>query len=176
MDSELSKQIGLNIRKIRKRRGLTMSQVADRYSIISGTAISSGLIGSWERSERRIFADQAFWLAKALQCHVAKIYDMPVEDPAEDDEMLDRINVDVRSLPPEEQKILLMAAESWNGNTLALIQCVGLYMSLGKADRSDISFILLHLYRKALEEGRLVKDAPEVNVAFIEQQWNRLLK
>lgn len=167
------KQIGENIRRIRKLKGLTIEQLADKYSEVSGVPISSGTVGAWERAEKRISAMQLYYTAMALECPVERLYDQP---GSVTDSKLERIFSEYRSLSPEDQSILYIAAEKWQGNTKALIHSVGMYMSMTRKDRAEVAFLCLHQYGKAKEAGRLVPDAPDVDAELIEKEWIRLVK
>lgn len=173
MNHEIEKYIGMNIRQIRKARGLTIEEVANKYAAVSGEAISSGLIGAWERNEKRISASQVYFISRSLECSIERLYEQP---DADQKTMLERIFSEYRSLSKNDQSILFMACDRWKGNTAALIQSVGMYMSMIRKDRAEVAFMCLHQYEKAREAGRLIPDAPEVDPEFIEQEWFKLLK
>ena len=68
--SNIYNQIGANIRRYRKARHMTMQQLADAMPF----ECSCGMIGFWERADRKPTAEQIYALSVALKCSVNALY------------------------------------------------------------------------------------------------------
>ena len=167
--------IGKNIRELRHIRGYTLAFVANAMSTLSKEDISEDMIGAWERGTRNINAVQLHYLAMVLSCSVNVLYGYPIIESENQTEMHRRLFHELNLLSKEEIEILHYAVTHWSGNPHALIQFAGLYMSLPKEYRLDISGMGIHQYEKAVEEGVLDKNAPPVDLEHIIEAWNNLV-
>ena len=159
--------IGGNLRKMRKSRGLTLNQLADRITYAGGRRFSACTISAWERSEKSIDAQYIPILASALDCSIASFYEE--RTPTPDEEIRSIIMTEeYESLSHNEQEIIYNAFTQWNGNIHALIQMVGIYISLPPASRSDISVMSIIKFEKTEEKTEFAK---LVDLDFINEEW-----
>lgn len=166
--------IGKNIREIRKIRKLTIAELADRISELGGDSVSGGLVGAWERGERKIFAYQIPFIAEALGITITELYgSKPKSENVE--AILQDLFQDIHDLGPEEIEILYNVARVFNGNKYPLIHLVGMYVSLNRKERAEIAMMGIHMYEKGIREGSISPDAPRVNLDLIEREWRKLL-
>ena len=161
-------QIGKQIRKIRKERGYTLKQLVDRYIAVGGDVISDNMICMWESGKRRIYADQVFYLCKALHCTPTFLYPNPNEN--ENYELAD----EVRCFNPHAVEIWRYILRTWDGNVQALMEFMGLYACLPKKVRQDVAGLGCHLYNLSENEKLLDKKAPRINIDYVQNETDRL--
>ena len=65
MNSNIEKQIGSNIRKLRERAGLTQEQVAAKLQV-SGCDITRSAVTKIEVGQRHLYPDEIFLLKEIL--------------------------------------------------------------------------------------------------------------
>lgn len=166
----VSEFIGKRIREIRKEQNMTIRQLADAISEKSGESYSESMISMWESGKRRIYADQLWYICRVLKTNPTHMFPVPIEHDVES--TID----EVKSFREEEYNIFLYMLTSWNGNVNALIQFIGLYMSLPKQLRQDIAGMGIHMYELGLKEHKVVKDAPKIDFDYLKDTTDKLWK
>lgn len=166
MAHQMDVAIGKNIRSIRKIRGLTLAQTADRFSSIAGITVSASIISAWERGTRRICASNLIILAKALQCADTTLADVTGISTKEAEEY----NMSERS-----RETLRYAIFNWDGDMHALIELMRLYMMLPPQYREDVSFNAIHHHDQALQAGDLLQDL-DVDAQLLENAWRVVVR
>lgn len=162
-------ELGENLRNVRKTRGMSLMKLSNRIAELFNVDISANLISMWERGERRVSVEHLNYLCKALDCTPNLICPGFNQKPSE------RLIEELGALPKNEQEILEFAATRWEGNSHALIQFCGLYMSLPRRLREGIAFMGLSLHEKGRNEHVIDPDVPDFSVVYIEEQWKKLL-
>lgn len=160
-DSNITLQLGKNIRFFRKVKGYTLKDLADKLSDMTGQSVSGTAIGFWERGEKNLTAVQLHYLSVILGVKEQSLYDLGGFNAVED----------IGSFND-----MLHYAAAWNGNRKALVQLVRLYMCLAKKDRADIAGMGIHMYQNAKSLGRLEKNAPEIDITYLEDEWLKLMR
>lgn len=161
-DSNIAIQIGKNIRFFRKVKGYTLKALADQMSNLSGQTITGTAIGFWERGEKNPTAVQLHYLALSLGIKEQVLYN------------LDGMYAGTENI--SEIRSMMNYAYRWTGNRKALIQFIKLYMCLQKHDRSDIAGLGISIYHEAKKANRLESEAPEIDVSYLESEWNKLMR
>lgn len=160
-ESDISIQIGKNIRFFRKVKGLTLRQLADAVSEMSGLPVSGTTVGYWERGEKNISALHLHFAAVALDIKEQTLFDLGGFSGAEKQGHF--VN-------------MLNYALQWQGNRKALVAFVKLYMTLQKRDRADIVGMGISIYHRAKKAHRLDSEAPEIDISYLESEWAKLIR
>lgn len=166
---------GENLRLIRKKRKMSMADLANAASAYLGDSeeqITESMIGRWERGESRIFADQVLALAKALHCTGAALvggHSHTVDAEQKRIEFLEAF----AEFPPDAKEILWFLTNRWDGNMLALIYMLGMYAMTPEEMRMDGAGMIIHQYRQAVSEGVAGKEIhPDID--YLEKSWEAL--
>lgn len=167
---EFDKQIGANIRRVRKVRGLSMQDLSNYIAKITGEDISPSMIGMWERGDRRISGYYINILCKALGCTPNLIF--PEYDTITKTGIMQEFN----ALPDYEQQIMEYAATKWNGDMHALINFVGLYMQLSPEARSNVAFSTLCQYQEEVGSRSANSEIPGINIEYATKKLHDLQK
>ncbi len=106
-----TESIGQRIACLRKERGLTQKQLAEKLGIIQV------LISDYEKGKLRLHAEMVGRFARALGVKADELLGLTVNSSAKsvskpDLKIMRRLNRNA-SLPPNEQKIMLRAIDSW---------------------------------------------------------------
>lgn len=160
--------IGKNIKDMRIRRKMTIKQLADRASMYTDAMISSAMIGYWESGKRRIYADQLEAICLALDCSPTNIF--PNFVGLSDSTALERYSV----LPQDERDIIKHCANTWHGNSKALVYFMGLYMALDKDFRKDLAEYGIWRYEEAIRKNHLDPTAPPIPIDYIREQADKI--
>lgn len=166
--SDISKGIGENIKRLRKAKHITQRELADMYSERTGVAISANMISMWENGQRRLFADQVYYICRCLEITPTMVSPVPHDL---DDSFVVR---DIDFLKPQERRILTYMFNIWDGDPKAMIHFIGLYMSLPRQLRQDIAGMGLHMYQLGVRDHRLAGNAPEFDVKYLEEATEML--
>lgn len=162
--TDIDKAVGANLRKMRKMRGLTLTQLADALSQQLNIDYTSQAIAMWEAGSRRMWAGTVIGLAAVLQCPVSMLLDMGDSDPGE---KLQTISKRARQS--------LDYAFRWDGDKKALAEFNRLYMSLPPSSRERIAFAGLAEYERCAEDGTAATDL-DVDAKLIESAWRIVRK
>lgn len=160
-ESDISIQIGKNIRFFRKVKGLTLRQLADAVAASSGLTLSGTTVGYWERGQKTISAMQLHYVALALDVQEQTLFDLGGFNQVEE---------------KGNFAGMLNYALNWKGNKKALVQFVKLYMTLQKRDRADIAGVGISIYHQAEKARRIDCEAPEIDISYLESEWAKLIK
>lgn len=166
--------IGDNIRRARHRSGMTLTQLANRMAELGGRPVSGCTVGAWERNEKQIDARHIPYLAMALRCSISSLFEEGTI-PAEDLIMDLALKEEYLQLTVAERRILIYAFLFWPGNIHALLQMLGLYVSLPPMARADVSFMSILRYTETDPSSRL-PGSPPVDLEYLEAEWERLVK
>ena len=106
-----TESIGERIARLRKERGLTQKQLAERIGIIQV------LVSDYEKGKLRLHAEMVVRFARALGVKADELLGLTgnasEKSGAKPDlKIMRRLNR-IASLPPNEQKIMLRAIDSW---------------------------------------------------------------
>lgn len=168
--SDFNKIVGNGIKKVRKARGLTQSELADKYNDVCGEVITANMISMWENGKRNIYAEQLYNICRVLGCTPTFINPKPYGFRK------DMFLGEVMHLNDELYDILLYAFWVWQGDVTALIKFMGLYMSIPQTYRREISWNGLIIYKVAESNGAVDKTAPKVDLDYIEKACELLEK
>lgn len=166
---EYYRELGANIRELRKLRGYSLQELSDRIQAGCGAELSANLISMWERGERRITVSQLDCICRGLGCTPNLLCPGCNAEPPR------RVLQEYTALSAGEKRILEYAALEWDGNTHALIQFCALYMALPRRLRESIAFVGISAFEKGRKENVILPDAPPVDVSYLESQWRHLL-
>ena len=167
--SEVNNEIGKRIRTIRKSRGLTQNELANKYTEVSEIPISANMISMWESGDRRIYADQLYYLCTIFERNPTVLYPHPnVNGKLLADE--------VEAFMSQDFNILRYVITKWNGNVKALFQFIALYVSLPKQLRQDIAGMGVSMYELGIKDDKLLDDAPNVDLEYLKEETERLWK
>lgn len=169
--SDTSK-IGARLKKERKARGITIKELAEEIEAESGEEISESTISMWENGKRRIYSDQLYYVCKALRISPMTLFG----DGSLASEIDKRLQDEVLMLPKDEKEIFYYLFYKWDGNPRALVKFLGLYMSLPKKLRLDIAGMGVTMYHIGKDANQLDKSAPPVDIKYIDEAWDKLLK
>ena len=161
--------IGKQIRAVRKVRGMSCHDLADKISEILNTPISEASVSSWERGDRRIFADQLSAVSKVLHAPVCLF----TGDCSEEESDLIE---SVKAFSDHHKDIVKYACLRWDGDKDALIEFVALYMKLPKSFRREISGMGIILYELAERAEQVIQSGPSPDMEYIENHWKKLFK
>jgi transcriptional regulator with XRE-family HTH domain len=106
-----TENIGQRIARLRKERGLTQKQLAEKVGIIQV------LVSDYEKGKLRLHAEMVVRFAQALGVKTDELLGLTgnVSEPGvakPDLKIMRRLNR-IASLPQDEQKIMLKAIDSW---------------------------------------------------------------
>jgi len=106
-----SETLGQRIARLRKERGLTQKELAEKVGIIQV------LVSDYEKGKLRLHAEMVVRFARALGIRADELLGL-TSDVSEgtatkpDLKIMRRLNR-IASLPPKEQKIMLKAIDGW---------------------------------------------------------------
>lgn len=166
--------IGENIRTIRKTRGYTIDELAERIFTVTGSKYSSKTVGAWERGAKMINAIELFQVAQALGTSVESLYLYNYTSSRDLDLMA--VSKAFRNLSIADQRILAYSLVQFEGDIHALAQAVGIYCALYNDDREALIGQEITAYKEALSTHNLRPDIPPCDIDYVEEQWTRLLK
>lgn len=92
--------VGLKIKEIRKKRGLTQEQLAENVGL------TGKFIGAVERGQNFASFVKLEEIAKTLDCDIRHFYEINYMD-ASDKELTQFINKRVRHLPSDKKRLIL---------------------------------------------------------------------
>lgn len=159
--------ISENIRSMRKSRGLTMAQVADRMTDAGEDVISSSMVGSWERGERRPSADSLYLLSIALRCSIDSLF------YGEQKRAQNRLIEEIQALSEREKETLLFTASIWDGDEHALLEWVRMYVSIPHRYRTDVAGLAISQF-KHLVKDRVFSPALDVRIKLLQDQCYKI--
>lgn len=159
--------VGINIRKIRRIRGLSQAELATAMALL-GCDVTSGQVGSWERAQKTISAEQLYYVAAALGVSTDSLYDS--DNMSADDE---RMLSEIASHPQDDRAILRYIATSWSGDDRAMIHFAGMYAALPAGVRVDVAIAGITEYLRCKESGTLSVELP-IDVDMVERRWRAL--
>lgn len=171
-DQQINAHFGANLRRLRKQRNLTIDQLAEQLSAQCGQHVSRSTIGAWERGTRAASAAQLWHVCQFFECSAYAITAGTMD--TNDDPHL-RFYREIGALPPHSRKILYYCLAQWGGNVVPLIELMGAFASLTRADRAEIHNAAMFVYNRCRAAGELVDGHPEIDAAFLESEGEKLL-
>ena len=167
---EIDKRIGRNILYTRTLRGMTQRELCDRLSELGDDPVSVPTLSSWEHGTRSISAAHLYYLAQALQVVPIELYD------GEQLHAQDRARAVLRAVnySEHERQILRFAALDWTGDTHALIEWIGAYMSMCPDQRADAAGYLIYLYESSLRKGYRLNAPYMTNLKLLKKKLDIL--
>lgn len=169
---EINKAIGSNIRSIRKLRGISADELADRVMQLAGYPISAGTIRRYERGDRLVSGEEIVLLAIALDCSVQAILDGV--DPRMG--TVKKTGRMVGRLSPEDHRILRSLATDWDGDVHALIIAGGVYAAFPPERRREAIMGLMSHMDEAIRAGEIsVEDLPQ-GLLYLQQEIGSLFE
>lgn len=135
---------------------MTQADLADALSAASGETIAASTVSAWETGDRKITAAYLVLIADVLNVRI--------------DTLADR----VEPLSGKRQKLIeWYAYNEWNGDKVALLELMALYMGLPKQNRREIAMQAIIEFEKfAADGGELV--GPGCDIEYIERQCRKL--
>lgn len=171
-DRHIEEVKGQNIRELRLARGMSLDDFADAYNAISGQPITANAVGYWERGERVINSTAMMYITRVLSCPYSAIY-RGVDPRIAKMETLEALMVQIVSLPGSEQETLRCMAETFEGDTIALIKFVQrCVLDLPREYRREVLGFGIHM-REQAEAAGVVEPAPE-DLEYITEEWEYL--
>lgn len=82
MNAEIEKRVGMNIRILRERRGMTQETLATKLQL-SGCDITRSAVAKIEVGQRHLYPDEVILIKEILQVCFSEIFDtrpMPQEE------------------------------------------------------------------------------------------------
>lgn len=163
MPIRTKKEIGENIRSMRKRNHMTLQELADRVTELTGELCTVSRISKWEHGINEPSLRDAGILADALNCSVFAF--LGTGNTSENGDAW---------LTAEERQIMLFGVSKWTGNIHAAINALNLYMTLPPDRRSDVINVMLSEYEHAQEDDTLMPTDVPVNKKYIMHHWLKL--
>lgn len=168
-------QIGENIRQIRKKRAMSMAELATAASIYlddDAEQITASMIGRWERGECRIYADQIIALSQALHCTGSALAGGHSHMQGTEQKRIEFLEA-VAEYPADAKEILWYLSNEWDGNLLAAVYMLGMYAMTPEEMRMDGSGMIIHQYQQALAHGKVGEEV-QPDLEYVEKCWEAL--
>lgn len=159
---DINAEIGINIRTIRKRNGMTLTELADKLAKVSEIVVTSAALGRWERGEVILQAATVYYLAKALDC---ELYDlMPHDETTLDAQMISMLN----KMSNREKQTIIYAARRWDGDSRALMEFVRMYVSIPRDHRCDVSGLAINQVTHMVKDENIELDL-DVDLSMLDR-------
>lgn len=149
--TDFSIRIGRNLRNLRKMRGVSAKQLADRAGMTEDN------IRKMERGEREISVEFMVAASVILKCSTQALLDGL--DPRTSPEQAEK---EIRMLSEQSHRTMVWVASEWQGDMDALITAFGFYAAVPGRYRKYAMMELLNQKEKAINDGAITeKDIPE---------------
>lgn len=156
-------EIGLNIRLNREREHMTLRELADRMSDISGDLYSGNQISKWERGLHEPTLRDAGILSDALGCSLIAFL-IGDDDNGNAPDWLSDV----------ERQIMLYGVTKWSGNIHPTIHLMNLYMHLPPDRRAEVVNGCLWEFDQAQRHGELLPTSVPVDRDLITEYAQKL--
>lgn len=153
----------MNLRLI---RGMTQSDLCDRISELGDVPVTVAAESMWESGKRQISPTHLHYIAMALDVMEQDLFDW--DSPNEQDRV--RAIIKATKYSEHERQILRYAALDWPGDTHALIEYIGIGLSLPPEERADGYNYGIWIYENARKKGRVIKRPFDVNMKLIKKK------
>lgn len=173
---DYAKKVGRNIRAIRISKRMSIGKLADNISALGGKPVSGAAVQAWELGKNEIKASQLHYCALALGVTEQKLFTYEDDSSFISSPGYDRFIEEADALPQAEKDTMIYALTKWSGNVHALLQFNSLYMNMDKHYRADIAGMGVFMYKKAKAEGHLVDESAPIDINYIEEEWEKLMK
>lgn len=168
------RDVGVNLRMLRRSRGLTLKDVADRLSQITGEPISAGAVGNWERGERNMSAVDALAVAQVLKTPVESLFFFKDSNLADID--IQRFISSFKALAMDDKRVLAYMLSLWPGDPHVLISLCHMYMACSAHDQGDMCGMAALFYRRLLAAGKIDEVLGPADLAALEAAWEELIR
>ena len=168
MINESAKRLGRNIRWAREIRGYTLSQLAD---LVGDPTITQKMIGSWQRGQTRIYADQLVTISLALGVSMTTICRHPAQDIMTDDMR----QLQWQSIPERDKHTIDYARRQWLGNARALGEYLRMYIAFEtREQRYHVARYTLKYFLHCLKQG--MKPRLDIDLDYLHHSVSMLKK
>ena len=172
-------QLGQNIRALRELSEISVTHMLQQLSNL-GLATSRARYGYWERGENTIPHTYVAAISKILDIRIELLYYWHLRDtPFYTDRIkrLTSMSDTIAEMDTPEQEILSYIFHEWEGSLKALVQWVGMYVSItSKTLREGWAGAGLMVYEDAVNRGLIDPKAPKADVAFVEKVCMQMSK
>lgn len=170
--SDVSRIMGENVAKYRRRAGLTQKAMADQLSLKTDKIVSENIISAWERGITPIPSDRILEICHLLQCSSYNLYPYS----ARIDEKGIALYKLVMNMSERKKDILIHMLTKWAGDDDAFWEFGLLYMSLCEYRRQNISVAGIEEYKEARRADDIEDRTIPVDLDLIVKAWKALDK
>ena len=121
--------------------------------------MTAGMVSTWERNHNRIYASQLAAVADVLNVTM--------------DTLCDRVEPNTSS---RQKMIEWYGYNRWDGDRVALIDLMGLYMALPVEYRREIALAGIVQLEQFVADGGIIPEEPPFDAAYVEKQCMELYK
>lgn len=157
-----SRRLGENLKNIRLILRISAEDVADRLGV------STDAIYKYERGERQMTIEFKYKAAAALGINPQNFEDNLTGEP------LPALRHELRTMSPDESRIMRWLASTWDGNVKAMITFIGLLAAMPKEHRREIYMQGIILRDKLLASGELTPEQLPAGMAEMEEALGKL--
>lgn len=168
----VSRELGANIAKCRRRAGVTQQHVADELTRIIGEPVSMHMVSAWERGQRDIPAAIVPSLCQVIHCTSWELYPHSVS-LSDKDVLLISTMV---ALPDDEKDDLIYLLHQWRGNRRALLKLNVIHAVQDDSMRYEADRIIIDNYKAAVRRNDPRLDRRiSTDLACVLRAWGSLL-
>ena len=166
--------VGVNLRLLRQSRGLTLKDMADKLSLLTGDTISAGAVGYWERGERNMSASDVAACAQVLNTSIESLFFFKDSNLGDID--IRRFISSFKALSMDDKRVLAYMLSLWPGDPHVLLSLCHMYMACSAHDQGDMCGMAALFYRRLVKAGKIDEVLGAADLDALEAAWGELIR